>query len=91
MSKIKLSKKLLEILELMNSGWEFCQDDDCGIDKHWRLQKGKLGHGGDCIYPHGRTRIHTLIDLKLIKNDGEHHFPTTPYYLTSKGKLLLKE
>ena len=86
---MKLSKKLIEILELMNNGWELGFDD--GFTSHWRIQQGGLGKGGNAIYPHGRTKIITLIEEGLITNDGKHHFPTTPYFLTDKGKQYLKE
>ena len=85
---MKLSKKLIEILELMNNGWEL------GRDHHmcrWWLQKGGLGYGGDAIRLHGRTKVRMLLSEGLIEDDGKHHFPTTPYYLTDKGEEYLKE
>jgi len=35
---MKLSKKLIEILKLMNSGWELGMDDDTN-GYNWRIQK----------------------------------------------------
>lgn len=88
---MKLSKKLIEILVLMNTGWELGHDDTCSGSCHWRIQEGGLGWGGKAIYPHGRTKVRTLIQLDFIAHDGKHHFPTTPYFLTGKGKQFLKE
>jgi len=85
---MKLSPKLIEILQLMNGGWEL------GFDSHqckWWVQKGKLGCGGDTIHPHGRIKISRLREEGLIANDGKHHFPTTPYFLTEKGKQYVKD
>jgi len=87
---MKLSPKLLEILELMNDGWEL--GFSIGVSKAlWWIQKGGLGRGGEAKYPHGRIQIRRLSKEGLIANDGKHHFPTTPYFLTDKGKKFLKE
>jgi len=55
------------------------------------FKKGGLGRGGEARRPHGRLNIYKLKSEGLIDNDGKHHFPTTPYFLTDKGKELLKE
>lgn len=85
---MKLSPKLIEVLQLMNNGWELGYS---GHQDHWWIQEGKLGYGGEAKNFHGRLKIYKLRELELIANDGRHHFPTTPYFLTNKGKDYLKE
>lgn len=84
---MKLSKKLVEILELMNNGYELgCTDEIQGY--RWWLQKGGLGKGGDSVHLHRRVKVSKLRELGFIENDGKHHFPTTPYFLTEKGLVF---
>ena len=82
---MKLSKKVIEILKLMNNGYELKWTNSFNGSPWW-LRKGR-----DNVYPHGRTRVSNLLQLGYIENDGKHHFPTTPYFLTEKGIDFLKE
>lgn len=75
------SKKLEEILRLMNSGWEL----GCGHSGGYWLQKGGIGRGGECIWIHGRTNVYLLRGEDLIAPYGKE-FPTQKYHLTDKGK-----
>jgi hypothetical protein len=83
---MKLSKKLIEILQLMNNDWEL------GFDKFrykWWLQKGGCGYGGDSKNIHGKTNIKFLIQENLISSKG-FNYPTETYCITEKGKEILK-
>jgi len=45
---MKLSKTQLEVLRLMNEGWELGRNNDGGWGgRQWWMQKGGLGYGGD--------------------------------------------
>lgn len=87
---MKLSPKLIEILKLMNDGWELGFHEGVSSMGFW-IQKNGLGHGGESKQIHGRTNVYKLKIAGLIDNDGKHHFPTTPYFLTDKGKKFVKD
>jgi len=87
MTEIKLTKKLIEILIFMNSGWEL-GISHAGSFGFW-LQKGGCGKGGEYKEIHGRTNIYKLKIEGLIASNG-YGFPTEKYHLTDKGKLFLE-
>lgn len=82
---MKLSKKLIEILQLMNNKWQLGRGED---GKYW-LQLNGIGRGGKTKWLHGRTQIGKLLNLNFIESCG-WSFPTTKYQLTDKGKQYLK-
>jgi hypothetical protein len=86
-----LTPKLIEILKLMNNGWELGLSDRARNGFEWWMQKGGLGRGGEAKQIHGRVDVYKLKREGLIDNDGKFHFPTTSYFLTDKGKQFLKE
>jgi len=85
---MKLSPKLIEILVLMNSGWELGRSNTSSLG--WWLQKGGIGKGGETNEIHGRTNMYMLTNSKLIASNG-YGFPTQKYYLTEEGKQFLKD
>jgi len=85
---MKLTPKLIEILKLMNSGWQLGLSKSC--TGGWWLQKGGCGYGGESKRFHGNVKIFELVKENLIKSDG-YGFPTQTYHLTEKGKGFLNE
>ena len=85
---MKLNSKLIEILELMNSGWQLGNSGACM--RGWWLQKGGCGKGGETKYLHGRTNVYELWTKKLIVSDG-YNFPIEKYHLTEKGKKYIEQ
>ncbi len=82
---MELSKRLKEVLSMMNNDWELSIID--GFP--WSLQLGGSGKGGETKRLHGKLRINKLINLHFIEACGMS-FPTTKYRLTEKGKAYLK-
>lgn len=75
---MKLTKRLKEILMMMGE-WKLKK----GVDGDWWLQKGL---SVECIWIHGRARVHILLNEGLIAEDEDSKFPIYKYHLTSKGK-----
>ncbi len=92
---MKLTKKQIEILTLMNLGWELGKNTSTSArnishNRVWWLQKGGIGRGGESKEIHGKVNILNLYQEKLILSTG-FNFPSEKYYLTKKGKKLLNE
>jgi len=83
----KLSKKLKEILELMNTGWEL-GIDHFNQERRW-VQKGGCGFGGESKDIHKNANIKFLIFDGLIKSNG-YDYPTETYRITNKGRTALQ-
>lgn len=81
---MKLTKRLKEILIMMNDGWKLKISDGNG----WWIQNIK--DVSKVIWIHGRTNVHLLSREGLIESDG-WHYPTEKYHLTNKGKEFIND
>jgi hypothetical protein len=87
---MKLSKTQLEVLRLMNEGWELGRTSSSfSGERQWWMQKGELGCGGETKSLNART-CWKLYDLGLIEKPNPNlEFPTEHWRLTDKGKTEL--
>ena len=83
---IKINAKQLEVLTLMNNGWELGYASGRDYSHHW-LQKGGCGHGGESKNVNSNT-AHALYNRKLITQ--HYSFPTSTYTLTEEAKEILE-
>ena len=82
---MKLPEKQMEVLSLMNQGWELGQSFD---GRAW-LQRDGLGRGGDTKDVHGNT-FSSLYNKELVKIEKQG-FPTSRYTLTNLAKQILEQ
>lgn len=82
----KLSPAMLEVLRLMNSGWELAKGGGARDIRFW-LQKGGTGRGGESKNISASTWIALCNRGLVIENKIK--YPTTTYNLTPAGELSI--
>ena len=82
----KPTKKQMEVLTLMNEGWEMGFSNTMN-SRVW-LQKNGVGRGGESMDVHINT--FNGLHLRGLVRRKEYKFPTSEYVLTDAGREALK-
>lgn len=80
---MKLSKAQLEIITLMQAGWEMGKSEAFSSNHAW-VQKDGVGRGGESKNMSIAT-FTSLLEKKMIEIKHKS-FPTSKYQLTDLGK-----
>lgn len=84
---MKMSKKMIEVLQKMNEGWELGQE--ISFVGGWRLQLGGIGRGGISTTVNTHTAM-GLFDRNMIEVH-KRGFPTQTYKLSEQASVFLSD
>lgn len=88
MGMTRPTKKQLEVLTLMNEGWEMGVSTSYINAGFAKLQRGGIGRGGEVRKIHNKT-FDSLLERGLIKK-RKHGFPASIFQLTDTGRKAIK-